>query len=248
MNRFYVHKKAFDGKRVKICGEDVKHITKVLRLGVGDKIVLCDGENSDYDGEIQKIIKDEIFVTINNPRLTGTEAPVDITLFQAVPKSAKMDLIIQKGTELGVKRFVPVTTVRTVVRIENDRDEQKKTARWQRIALEAAKQSRRGIIPEVIGTVSFQTALDMMMACDLPLLPYVGEQSRSLKSVSCADGLKTIAVFVGPEGGFEEKEVEQARNRGIITIKMGPRIFRTETAGMVLTALLMYRFGDIGGL
>ncbi|MBA1337155.1 MAG: 16S rRNA (uracil(1498)-N(3))-methyltransferase [Firmicutes bacterium] len=248
MNRFYVDKRDFDGKRVKISGEDVKHITKVLRLGVGDKVVLCDGDNSDYDGEIQKIIKDEIFVTVNNSRPTGTEAPIDITLFQAVPKSTKMDFIIQKGTELGVKRFVPVTTARTVVRIESDKDEQRKIARWQRIALEAAKQSRRGIIPEVTGTVSFQTALDMMKECDLPILPYVGERSRSLRSISCADGLKTIAVFVGPEGGFEEKEVEQARNRGIITIKMGPRIFRTETAGMVLTAVLMYRFGDIGGL
>jgi 16S rRNA (uracil1498-N3)-methyltransferase len=249
MNRFYVDKREIDGKRVKMRGEDVKHITKVLRLGVGDKIIICDGGNTDYDGEIQKVVKDEIFIGLSRARPSGTEAPVDIVLFQSIPKSTKMDFIIQKGTELGIKRFVPVSTARTVVRLEGDRDVQKKVNRWQRIALEAAKQSRRGIVPEVEQPVSFSEALSMMEGFDLAVLPYVGEQSYTLRSIPCEDHkVKSIGVFVGPEGGFEEEEVEMARERGIYTIKMGPRILRTETAGMVLTSMLMYRFGDLGGL
>jgi 16S rRNA (uracil1498-N3)-methyltransferase len=249
MNRFYVDKSRIDAKRVKITGEDVRHITRVLRLGIGDKLVICDGCNTDYDGIIQRITKEEVSVALGQGRCSGTEPPVELVLFQSITKGTKMDYIIQKGTELGIRRLVPVVTSRTVVRLEGQHDEAKKVARWQRIALEAAKQSRRGIIPAVDMPVGFKQAIGMMRDFDLALMPYEGEGSNTVTSTcSSRQGIDRIALLIGPEGGFDENEVDRARNAGIDTVKLGPRILRTETAGMVLIVMLMYLFGDLGGL
>jgi len=249
MNRFYVDKGHIDGEQVKIAGDDVKHIAKVLRLRGGDEVVVCDGQNTDYYGTIEKIDRDEVWVRLGRAEGTGTEADTEIILYQAVAKGTKMEFIIQKGTELGVVRFVPVITSRTIVRMGDERDVRKKVGRWQRIAAEAAKQCRRGRIPVVEPPIGFTSALEAMQKYSLAILPHAGEKSRSIDSIPGVRGdYRNIAIMIGPEGGFGEDEINEAQSMGINTIKIGPRILRTETAGMIITAILMYRFGDLGGI
>lgn len=248
MNRFYVDRDRIQGDWVRIDGEDVKHITKVLRLRSGDGVVVCDGQNTDYNGVIDNIGKDQVRVRLDKAVPTGTEANIKITLYQAVAKGTKMDLVIQKGTELGVVRFVPVITSRTVVKLQNKRDASKKVDRWQRIAMEAAKQSHRGRIPLVETAMEYTAAVQDMQNKDLALLPHTGENSRDIRSIPGQRGdYDSIAVMIGPEGGFENSEIQRAQDMGVTTVKMGPRIMRTETAGIAVTAVLMYRFGDLGG-
>jgi 16S rRNA (uracil1498-N3)-methyltransferase len=249
MNRFYVGKGQIQGDWVRITGEDVKHITKVLRLAAGDRVVICDGENTDYQGIIERTGKDEVKVRLGEASKTGTEAGVGIVLYQAVAKGTKMEFIIQKGTELGIASFVPVTTSRTVVKLDGERDAGKKQERWQRIAMESAKQCRRGRIPVVRPVVSFDAALEEMAQFDLALLFHTAPGGCPIGKVPGKAGVYgSIAVMVGPEGGFDEDEAKKAGQKGIRIVSMGPRILRTETAGIVAAAILMYRFGDLGGL
>jgi 16S rRNA (uracil1498-N3)-methyltransferase len=249
MNRFYVDKGDIHGGRVRITGEDVRHITRVLRLKTGDPVTVCDGHNTDYDGVIEKLGKGEVKVKLGGAVPTGTEADIGITLYQAVAKGTKMEFIIQKGTELGIVRFVPVITSRTIVRLDNDRDAKKKVDRWQRIAVEAAKQSCRGRIPAVEPPTDFASAARDMQKNHLALLPHADEREKPIASIPGKKGdYESIGIMIGPEGGFDRDEVEMAQRYGIHIISMGPRILRTETAGIVMTAVLMYRFGDLGGL
>jgi|LSQX01.2.fsa_nt_gb 16S rRNA (uracil1498-N3)-methyltransferase len=248
LNRFYVDKSKIQGEWVRITGEDVKHITKVLRLSPGDPVVICDGDNTDYEGVIERTGKDEIKVRLGNASRSGTEAAMEMVLYQAIAKGTKMELIIQKGTELGVAAFVPVITSRTVVRLEGRNDTPKKLQRWQRIAMEASKQSGRGRIPDVRSPMDFDQALEEMTGYSLALLPHAGEGGLTIDAIPGGVGdYADIAVMVGPEGGFSDDEIKRARDRGIEIVSMGPRTLRTETAGMVIAAILMYRFGDLGG-
>lgn len=249
MNRFYVDKSQIKGEWVTITGEDVKHITRVLRLAAGDRVTICDGNNTDYEGIIEWTGKDEVKVRLGRAVETGTEADVEMVLYQAVAKGTKMELIIQKGTELGVSAFVPVITSRTVVRVEDQRDAQKKQQRWQRIAMEAAKQCRRGRIPIVKTVLGFDQALEEMAGFSLALLPHAAEGGLPIGHIPGKAGdYGSIAIMVGPEGGFDDDEVKRAVQRGITIVNMGPRTLRTETAGIAAAAILMYRFGDLGGL
>jgi len=248
MNRFYVDKKQILGEWVRITGEDVRHITKVLRLVTGDPVVICDGDNTDYEGVIERVGKDEVKVRLGKASRSGTEAPVELVLYQAIAKGAKMEFIIQKGTELGVAAFVPVITSRTVVRLEDWRDTRKKLQRWQRIAMEASKQSRRGEIPVMRPPMDFDKAIEEMAGYGLALLLHAGERDTSIGAIPGPVGdYADIGVMIGPEGGFSDDEVKRARDKGIDVVNMGPRTLRTETAGMVIAAILMYRFGDLGG-
>lgn len=248
MHRFYVDKGNIINDKAVIRGDDVKHIVNVLRFGVGDSIVVCDGENIDYDSQILEIKKEEIIVCLSCPRETSTEPPVAITLFQSIPKGTKMELIIQKGTEIGINYFVPVITSRTIVNLNNNNAD-KKINRWYRIASEAAKQSRRGRIPQVLPPVTFREAMNRVDEFALSIMPCVEERTQTISSVPGEKGaVNSIALFIGPEGGFDKEEVLQARAKGVYTIKMGARILRTETAGLVTTSILMYRFGDLGGV
>lgn len=249
MNRFYVDKGIIRGKRAQVINEDVRHITKVLRLKAGDSVIICDGNNTDYEGIIERIGKNEVEVRLVKPMESRAEAGVRLILYQAVAKGAKkMELIIQKGTELGAVAFVPVITSRTVVKLEDREDIEKKLKRWQRIALGAAKQSGRGIIPVVHEPMGFDQALESISVHDLSILPYEGEGGAPLGAIPGRAGdYADIGVLIGPEGGFSSDEVKKAQSRGIRIVRMGPRIMRTETAGMVASAILMYRFGDLGG-
>lgn len=246
MPKFFVPKENISADRIHINGEDVAHIKKVLRLGVGDTLCLCDGMGKNYEVEIEKLIEKEIICKILSEEKADTEAPIEVTLFQGLPKASKMDYIIQKTTELGIVRIVPCTMARCVVKIDNAKDAQKKQQRWQKIAEEAAKQSGRGIIPTVEMPISFDEALKQLKREDICFAPYECEEENKLKHVlTKKNNVKSVAFIIGPEGGFDLREIEKLKQAGIDTITLGKRILRTETAGEAVLSMVMYELGDI---
>lgn len=248
MHKFFISKSSIDGDIAIIEGDDVKHIYKVLRLEVGDEVSInnCDGE--EFLGKIEDINKKQVIVKCIQKLELNNESPVEIYLFQGLPKSTKMDLIVQKATELGVKEVTPIITERVVVKSELG--EFKKLDRWNRIVLEACKQSKRSIIPKVNPPIEFEGLLDLLRNMDLIVVPYENAQGHGIKNmVSSIDKshIKKIAVIIGPEGGFEEEEINRLKEVGAYIVTLGPRIFRTETAGFVCVSLIMYELGDLGG-
>lgn len=245
MHRFFVEKEWIYDNKVEIKGEDVKHIKNVLRLKVGDKITICDGETTDYLTEIQEIESNQIIGSIICKGRSEGESPIDVVLYQGLPKSSKMDLIIQKATELGIKKIVPVVTERTVVKIENQNKEKKKLERWNKIALEASKQSKRGQIPEVGNIISFDNMLKEIKE-DFVIVPYENERKIGAKETLKEYNGKKISIVIGPEGGFESSEIDKLQDIDSNIITLGPRILRTETAGFTTIAIVMYELGDLG--
>lgn len=243
MYRFYVSADQLAEKEVFISGGDVNHIKNVLRLEVGDWIVACDGNGTDYVSRIQSICSDEVVASIEKVQPTGTELPVRITLFQGMPKKDKLELIIQKAVELGACEIVPVMTKRTVVKLSEEKKINKRLERWQSIAYAAAKQCDRGIIPTVYKPVSYEEALAMADQLDYNVIPYelqTGmEEARKIVDQACKQ--RSLGIFIGPEGGFEPEEVERAMTRNIHPMTLGKRILRTETAGMALLSILMFQ-------
>ena len=243
MYRFYVSADQLAEKEVFISGGDVNHIKNVLRLEVGDWIVACDGNGTDYVSRIQSICSDEVVASIEKVQPTGTELPVRITLFQGMPKKDKLELIIQKAVELGACEIVPVMTKRTVVKLSEEKKINKRLEHWQSIAYAAAKQCDRGIIPTVHKPVSYEEALAMADQLDYNVIPYelqTGmEEARKIVDQACKQ--RSLGIFIGPEGGFEPEEVERAMTRNIHPMTLGKRILRTETAGMALLSILMFQ-------
>lgn len=243
MYRFYVSADQLAEKEVFISGGDVNHIKNVLRLEVGDWIVACDGNGTDYVSRTQSICSDEVVASIEKVQPTGTELPVRITLFQGMPKKDKLELIIQKAVELGACEIVPVMTKRTVVKLSEEKKINKRLERWQSIAYAAAKQCDRGIIPTVHKPVSYEEALAMADQLDYNVIPYelqTGmEEARKIVDQACKQ--RSLGIFIGPEGGFEPEEVERAMTRNIHPMTLGKRILRTETAGMALLSILMFQ-------
>jgi 16S rRNA (uracil1498-N3)-methyltransferase len=249
MHKFFVARDSFTTDRVKIEGEDVKHIYRVLRLDSGDKISINDCMGREYIGEIVDISKTEVNVRLIEEIDLNNESPHLVSLYQGLPKSAKMDLIVQKATELGVKKITPIITHR--VEIKSELGEFRKTDRWRRIALEACKQSKRSYIPQVETPIEFEELLFQLKGIDLIVVPYENEEGKGIKAMmkEISDiNIKSIAVIIGPEGGFEEAEIEKLKALGAHIITLGPRILRTETAGFVAVTMLMYELGDMGGV
>jgi 16S rRNA (uracil1498-N3)-methyltransferase len=251
MNRFFVSSEQINlqEKTIWITGEDLKHISKVLRLSQGDCIEISDGESFEYLGEIKSITKNEAVISILKQQKLNTEAPLRVILYQGIPKSTKMDLIIQKTTELGIKEIVPVITQRSVVQLKDYSDRNKKKERWEKIAVEAAKQSKRGILPYIHLPMSFNEALIHSNGNEINLLAYEGEKNQGLKKIvsDLNEKIDRVGLWIGPEGGFSEEEVQSALQQEMHIITLGPRILRTETAGLVLLSILMYEMGDLGG-
>ena len=247
MHKFFVPKESICDSRVTIQGEDVKHIIKVLRLQKGAIISInnCDGQ--EYIGEIISTDKKEVLVNIGEEVSLNNESPIEVYLFQGLPKSSKMDLIVQKGTELGVKEITPVITERVV--FKNEIREYKKLDRWQRIALEACKQSKRSLIPTINPPIEFEKMLEFLKKMDLIVVPYENEAGYGIKNViqNLQVEVKKVGIIIGPEGGFEEEEIKRLKGLGAHIVTLGPRILRTETAGFVCAALIMYEIGDLGG-
>lgn len=246
MPKFFTQRENITDTQIIIDSEDAKHIKKVLRLNEGDEITVCDGRGIDYDTVIKEIENNKIICDIKGSHVCDTEANVKVTLYQGLPKASKMEYIIQKTTELGISRIVPVKLSRCVVKLENADAERKKTERWQKIAYEAAKQSGRGVIPEVSEPMTLDEAIEDMKAADLSFVPYECETETRLKSViESNQNAKNISFIIGPEGGFDITEIEKLQNSSINTITLGRRILRTETAGEAVLAMLMYGLNEI---
>ena len=229
-----------DGYAV-ITGQDVNHIRNVLRMKPGEQVGIRDGISRSYICELEAIEEEEIRAKILTEDTNLSELPAELYLFQGLPKSDKMELIIQKAVELGVHEVIPVATRRAVVKLDRKKAE-KKAERWQTIALGAAKQSKRMQIPTVHMPVTFQQALAMMAESDVRLMPYENAEGmegtrRILESIEPGE---SIAVLIGPEGGIDEAEVEMAMKEKVEPITLGKRILRTETAGMTVLSILVY--------
>ncbi|MCQ4772490.1 16S rRNA (uracil(1498)-N(3))-methyltransferase [Lacrimispora saccharolytica] len=242
MHRFFVEEPAMGENSITITGGDVNHIKNVLRMSVGDKICVINGQNNkEYYCEITAVGNDAVDTRICEIRESDQELGNEVVLFQGLPKSDKMELIIQKAVELGVHTIVPVSTDRTVVKLDAKKEANKRK-RWMSISESAAKQSGRLRIPEVTPVVSYREALEMAKKMDVRLIPYElaegMEKTRELMS-SIQPG-QSVAVFIGPEGGFESSEIEKAMEIDAWPITLGKRILRTETAGLVTLAMLVY--------
>lgn len=242
MHRFFVEEPAMGANSITITGGDVNHIKNVLRMSVGDKICVINGQNNkEYYCEITALGSNTVDTRICEIRESDQELANEIVLFQGLPKSDKMELIIQKAVELGVHTIVPVSTDRTVVKLDAKKEANKRK-RWMSISESAAKQSGRLRIPEVTQVVSFEEALEMAGKMDVRLIPYeLAEGMEKTREVmSGIQPGQSVAVFIGPEGGFESSEIEKAREIGVQSITLGKRILRTETAGLVTLAMLVY--------
>ena len=220
-----------------ITGDDAHHISRVLRMKAGDALSLCDGAGNEFDAVITSISPEAVVCALGEKHESEAESPVKVTLLQCLPKTGKMELIVQKSTELGVFAIVPVHSARCVVVPGKDYD--KKRERYNRVALEAAKQSRRGMIPSVLPLIEFKK-IDVQ-SFDLFLVAYEDETADSLKqALRAANAPTSIALLIGPEGGLEEGEVAQLVKAGAKSVSLGKRILRTETAGMAMLAQTLY--------
>ena len=248
MDRFFVDKNNIDlenGTCI-IEGEDVKHISKVLRCKVGEKLEICDKDNSEYICEITDINKNQVDLNILQKNEIKRESDLKVKLYQGLPKSTKMEFILQKLTEVGVDEIILVSTKRSVVKVD-DKKEGKKLERWERIIYEAAKQSKRGKIPTLRGVLSFDEALEDMKNNDMNICPYENEKTVSIKRAIRGSDINNIGIFVGPEGGFEEEEIQTLQDIDSKVVSLGPRILRTETASVVASSIVLYELSDLGG-
>lgn len=244
MNRFFIENAAIKDGEAQITGEDVKHITRVLRMHVDDRLMLCDGAGNEYLCSILSILETAVHVKILDMFRNAAEPPYTITLLQCLPKAGKMETIVQKCVELGVTRIVPVQSARSVVRLQ-EKEAEKKCLRYNRVAQEAAKQSRRGIVPEVSSVQWNLSSIDWS-GYELVLVADEEERGTRLKDLLRGLGRKprSIALLIGPEGGLERSEVACVKAAGGFGITLGNRILRTETAGMALLAMLQYELED----
>ncbi len=242
MYQFFVEPGQIQGNKVIITGKDVNHMKNVLRMKPGEEIsVLSGADGKEYRCGICSLSEDEVICEVRFVREEGVELPSKIYLFQGLPKADKMEWIIQKAVELGVYEIIPVAVKRAVVKLDAGKAKNK-VSRWQGIAEAAAKQSKRGMIPKVQNVMSFKEAIAYSRMAKTRLIPYELAEGMD-KTREIISGLKPgedIAVFIGPEGGFAEEEIEDAVREGIIPITLGKRILRTETAGMTVLSIIMY--------
>ena len=244
MHRFFVEPGQCNQNRITISGQDYNHIRNVLRMKIGEELLLSDGTDREYLCLIESFDTEKEQVLLQVADIIGgtRELPVKITLFQGYPKGDKLETIVQKAVELGVYEVVPVSMGRCVVKLD-EKKALKKVERLNSIALSAAKQSKRGIIPKVPQIMTVDEACRYARTMDYLLLPYENAEGMeySRKMIAQAGGKKHIGIFIGPEGGFEPAEVRQLEEIGAKTISLGHRILRTETAGMTVLSLLMFQ-------
>lgn len=246
MHRFFISNTQFNGETFILNQkEDVRHLTKALRVTIGEKIELCIEETGEeWITEVTSIESDHVILNAIEKSSINRESPISITLYQGLPKADKMELIVQKSTELGIREIVPVEMDRCVVKLK-DKDRVKKQERWQKIAYEAAKQSKRARIPQVALPIKLKPLESALKSHDLVIFLYENEKDCSIQKTLEACKGQNIALVVGPEGGFSESEVEVLADYGCISTTLGPRILRTETAGLACIAIVQYALGDI---
>lgn len=245
MHRFFVDRDNIGEKTISIVGDDYNHIKNVLRLNIGDQVSICDGNERDYIGIIKSFGEDYVDLDIVKSFRSEGESHLYLKIYQGLPKGDKMELIIQKCTEIGVSEIVPISTARSIVKLKDKKKIDKKLSRWSKIAESASKQSKRGKVPKIDRVISLREALDELDD-ELAIVLYEAEDMKSFKSVLKSFEGKKVSLFIGPEGGFGEEEIEDIRERGVEVVSLGKRILRTETAGMVSSSIVMYELGDLG--
>ena len=241
MHHFFVTPQQISGDKIRIEGGDVNHMKNVLRMKLQDKAEISDGESRTYLCEVEAYEEDVAILHILEEMEADTEPASKLYLFQGLPKSDKMELIVQKAVELGVYQVIPVAMKRSVVRLD-DKKAAKKADRWNSIAESAAKQAGRSRIPEVTMPLSYNEALKMAEELDVTLLPYelAGGMEVTREVIRQIKSGQSVGIFIGPEGGFEPEEVDAAVSMGAKVITLGRRILRTETAGLATLAVLMF--------
>jgi 16S rRNA (uracil1498-N3)-methyltransferase len=245
--RFFLTDNNVSGTLVRISGDDAHHVARVLRLRPGDHIEVAFGSGEIGIVELRTVCRDAVEGQIVQRFRSYQEPPLLLRLYQGLGKGDKMDFVIQKAVELGVKEVIPFVSQYTVVKLDSAAAS-KRVQRWQRIAQEAAKQCLRAELPVVMPIVSFDRVLEELKAKtqdELVLLPYEHEERLGIKSVP-VQHCRGVSIVIGPEGGFHPDEVEAARRLGAWVVSLGPRILRTETAGLVALSLVGYRWGDLG--
>lgn len=250
MQHFFVPPSQVGEAEIRVTGSDVNHMRQVLRMRAGEEVSVSDGNNGKYLCRIMGYEADEkgepeAVLEIVEKQEQDTELPSEIYLFQGLPKQEKMELVVQKCVELGVHEIIPVSMKRCVVKLDGKKAS-KKQERWQEIAKSAAKQAGRGIIPRVSEVVSYREALCRAKELDCILIPYelAGDMERTRQIIDEIQPGQSVGIFIGPEGGFEREEVEQAKECGAREITLGRRILRTETAGLMVISVLMFHLED----
>ena len=242
MSTFYIKNSQISANQVVITGEDANHIKNVLRFEIGDELRVCDENGVCYQTKIKHFLTNEVALEILGVEESTTESSINIDLYQGLPKADKMEWIIQKGTEIGIKSFIPVITERVIVKLD-EKNAVKKVDRWKKIAKEAAGQSGRQRIPMVENAIYLKNSIENLSKYDIVIVPYECEKERSLKQAFKNlhfDG-KNVAIVIGPEGGFSEGDIEALRTLSNVQfVSLGPRILRTETAGIVTVAMVLY--------
>lgn len=247
MHRFFVPASNIMDKKVYITDKkELKHMSRVLRLGIGDNVAIFDGEGTEYEVIITETDKDSWTADIINITANDNESSIKLCLIQGIAKGDKMDTIIQKAVEVGIDSIYPVLTEHTVVKLDPLKDI-KKVERWQSIALEACKQCRRNTIPKIFPVHTYDGVMEKIKGKASVML-YEKEDKLNLKELLKKEvfDTKEIYLLVGPEGGFSNKEVDKARQNGAFVVTMGKRILRTETAAIVGSSIILYELGDLG--
>ncbi len=242
MYQFFVEPSQIQDKKVIITGSDVNHIKNVLRLKPGEEIAVRNGvDGREYRCGIEEFAQDQAICSLRFVKEEGVELPSKVYLFQGLPKADKMELIVQKAVELGVYEVIPLAVKRCVVKLD-EKKARAKANRWQGIAEAAAKQSKRGVVPVVKESMTMKEAAAYARGMDVKLIPYelAEDMAHTKKVIESIRPGESVAVFIGPEGGFEEGEVAEAIAAGIEPITLGKRILRTETAGLAVLSWLMY--------
>ena len=250
MPKFFVKNNQINENVVSIIGTDVNHIANVLRLKVDDEIQVCNEDKGiNYNTKIAEINKEFVKCNILEIKESNSEANVHINILQGLPKAEKMELIIQKCTELGVKEITPVEMERCIVKLDS-KSESKKKERWQKIAEVAAKQSGRDKIPQINNVINIKNVCNILTNYDIVLVPYENEKNVTLKEVLAKLPKKDlkIAIIIGPEGGFEEKEIQMLEQSNCKIVTLGNRILRTETVAIAMTSVILYELADFGGI
>ncbi|MBQ5833696.1 MAG: 16S rRNA (uracil(1498)-N(3))-methyltransferase [Clostridia bacterium] len=246
MPRFFIQREQIADGVVTLLGDDAHHVSRSLRMAVGERITVCDMQKIEYECELTDFLPDRVLAKVLSSVASETEPPFHAHVFQALPKGEKLDSVIQKAVECGASELTVFESERCIARIKEGNDT-KKRERWQRIVLEAAKQSGRGTVPTVHPTTDFTKAIHSAADADLALFCYEGDGTRPLAEVlreqtALQDFPKhpRISIMIGSEGGFSLKEAERAREAGWIPVGLGKRILRTETAASFVLACLVY--------
>jgi 16S rRNA (uracil1498-N3)-methyltransferase len=245
MVRFYISSSSIAGVNLRVTGENFHYLKNVLRVEKGESVKAFDGTGKEYLCTVDEIHSHHIEFSITRTLNCETEPVVEIHLVQSLIKMGHFEHVLQKCTELGVRRFIPAVTERTVVKLEGEREKNRRL-RWQKLVREAARQCGRGICPDVEPVMDFKDALKSAQSCDISIIPWEEEESLTLgKAIRGVKGNPEKAmVFIGPEGGFSIAEISSARESGVVPVSLGPRLLRSETAAIAVVSVLMYEFED----